>query len=57
VVFHLLEAPFGVPWLARTRGEALAAQRRMDELLAGTPALSALLVAMLLTVLVVVVGA
>jgi hypothetical protein len=29
----------------------------MDELLAGTPALSALLVAMLLTVLVVVVGA
>jgi uncharacterized membrane protein YagU involved in acid resistance len=57
VVFHLLEAPFAVPWLARTRGEALAAQRRMDELLAGTPALSALLVAMLLTVLVVVVGA
>jgi len=57
VTFHLLEAPFGVPWLARTRGEALRAQRRLDELLAVTPALSALLVAMLLTVLVVVVQA
>jgi hypothetical protein len=57
VTFHLLEAPFGVPWLARTRGEALRAQRRQDELLAATPALSALLVAMLLTQLVVVVGA
>jgi uncharacterized membrane protein YagU involved in acid resistance len=57
VTFHLLEAPFGVPWLARTRGEALRAQRRRDELLAATPALSALLVTMLLTLLVVVVGA
>jgi len=57
VAFHLLEAPFGVPWLARTRSEALRAQRRLDALLAATPALSALLVAMLLTVLVVVVGA
>jgi len=46
-----------VPWLARTPGEALRAQRRLDELLAATPAISALLVAMLLTVLVVVVGA
>jgi uncharacterized membrane protein YagU involved in acid resistance len=57
VVFYLLEAPFGVPWLARSRGEAVRAQRRLDALLAATPALSALLVAMLLTVLVVVVGA
>ena len=57
VAFHLLEAPFGVPWLARTRAEALAARRRRDELLAAAPALSALLVAMLLTVLVVVAGA
>lgn len=57
VVFHLLEAPFGVPWLARTRGEALRARRRRDELLTSSLALSALLVAMLMTVLVVVTGA
>jgi uncharacterized membrane protein YagU involved in acid resistance len=57
VAFHLLEAPFGVPWLARTRAEALAALRRREELLAATPALSALLLAMLLTVLVVTLGA
>jgi uncharacterized membrane protein YagU involved in acid resistance len=57
VAFHLLEAPFGVPWLARSRSEALRAQRRRDQLLAATPALSALLVTMLLTTLVVVVGA
>jgi uncharacterized membrane protein YagU involved in acid resistance len=57
VAFHLLEAPFGVPWLARTRTEALRALRRREELLAATPALSALLLAMLLTVLVVTVGA
>jgi uncharacterized membrane protein YagU involved in acid resistance len=55
--FHLLEAPFGVPWLARTRAEALRALRRREELLATTPALSALLLAMLLTVLVVTLGA
>ena len=41
VAFHLLEAPFGVPWLARTRAEALRALRRREELLAATPALSA----------------
>jgi uncharacterized membrane protein YagU involved in acid resistance len=57
VTFHLLEAPFGVPWLARTRAEALAALRRREELLAVTPALSALLLAMLLTLLVVTTGA
>jgi hypothetical protein len=57
VAFHLLEAPFGVPWLARTRAEAVAALRRREELLAATPALSAVLLAMLLTVLVVTVGA
>jgi hypothetical protein len=57
VAFHLLEAPFGVPWLARTRGEALSALRRREELLAATPALGALLLAMLLTVLVVTLGA
>ena len=57
VAFHLLEAPFGVPWLARTRAEALRALRRREELLAATPALSALLLAMLLTLLVVTVGA
>ena len=56
VAFYLLEAPFGVPWLARTRVEALRALRR-EELLAATPALSALLLAMLLTVLVVTLGA
>jgi uncharacterized membrane protein YagU involved in acid resistance len=53
VAFHLLEAPFGVPWLA----QAAAALRRREELLAATPALSAVLLAMLLTVLVVTVGA
>jgi uncharacterized membrane protein YagU involved in acid resistance len=57
VAFHLLEAPFGVPWLARTRAEALAALRRREELLAATPALGALLLAMLLTLLVVTLGA
>jgi uncharacterized membrane protein YagU involved in acid resistance len=57
VAFHLLEAPFGVPWLARTRAEALAALRRREELLAATPALGAVLLAMLLTVLVVTLGA
>jgi uncharacterized membrane protein YagU involved in acid resistance len=57
VAFHLLEAPFGVPWLARTRAEALRALRRREELLAATPALSAVLLAMLLTVLVVTIGA
>ena len=57
VAFHLLEAPFGVPWLARTRAEALAALRRRQELLAATPALGALLLAMLLTLLVVTLGA
>jgi uncharacterized membrane protein YagU involved in acid resistance len=57
VAFYLLEAPFGVPWLARTRAEALRAARRRDELLAATPALSALLLTMLLTVLVVTIGA
>jgi uncharacterized membrane protein YagU involved in acid resistance len=57
VTFHLLEAPFGVPWLARTRVEALRALRRREELLAATPALSALLLAMLVTVLVVTTGA
>jgi len=57
VAFHLLEAPFGVPWLARTRAEAVAARRRREELLAATPALSALLLAMLLTLLVVTTGA
>jgi uncharacterized membrane protein YagU involved in acid resistance len=57
VAFHLLEAPFGVPWLARTRAEAMAALRRREELLAATPALGALLLAMLLTVLVVTLGA
>ena len=57
VAFHLLEAPFGVPWLARTRAEALRALRRREELLAATPALGALLLAMLLTVLVVTLGA
>jgi len=57
VAFHLLEAPFGVPWLARTRAEALAALRRREELLAATPALGAVLLAMLLTVLVATVGA
>jgi uncharacterized membrane protein YagU involved in acid resistance len=57
VAFHLLEAPFGVPWLARTRVEALRALRRREELLAATPALSALLLAMLLTLLVVTIGA
>jgi hypothetical protein len=57
VAFYLLEAPFGVPWLARTRVEALRALRRREELLAATPALSALLLAMLLTVLVVTLGA
>jgi uncharacterized membrane protein YagU involved in acid resistance len=57
VAFHLLEAPFGVPWLARTRAEALAALRRREELLAATPALGAVLLAMLLTVLVVALGA
>jgi uncharacterized membrane protein YagU involved in acid resistance len=57
VAFHLLEAPFGVPWLARTRAEAVAALRRREELLAATPALSAVLLAMLLTVLVVTIGA
>jgi uncharacterized membrane protein YagU involved in acid resistance len=57
VAFHLLEAPFGVPWLARTRSEALAALRRREELLAATPALGALLLAMLLTLLVVTIGA
>jgi hypothetical protein len=57
VAFYLLEAPFGVPWLARTRVEALRALRRREELLAATPALSAVLLAMLLTVLVVTIGA
>jgi hypothetical protein len=57
VAFHLLEAPFGVPWLARTRSEALAALRRREELLSATPALGALLLAMLLTLLVVTLGA
>jgi uncharacterized membrane protein YagU involved in acid resistance len=57
VAFHLLEAPFGVPWLARTRAEAVAALRRREELLAATPALGAVLLAMLLTVLVATVGA
>jgi uncharacterized membrane protein YagU involved in acid resistance len=57
VAFHLLEAPFGVPWLARTRAEALRALRRREELLAATPALSAVLLAMLLTLLVVTLGA
>ena len=57
VAFHLLEAPFGVPWLARTRAEAMAALRRREELLAATPALGAVLLAMLLTVLVVTLGA
>jgi uncharacterized membrane protein YagU involved in acid resistance len=57
VAFHLLEAPFGVPWLARTRAEALAALRRREELLAATPALGAVLLAMLLTVLVATLGA
>jgi uncharacterized membrane protein YagU involved in acid resistance len=57
VGFHLLEAPFGVPWLARTRAEARAALRRREELLAATPALGALLLAMLLTLLVVTIGA
>ncbi len=57
LAFHLLEAPFGVPWLARSPAEAVQARRRRDELLASTPALSALLVAMLLTLLVVVTGA
>ena len=57
VASHLLEAPFGVPWLARTRVEAMAALRRREELLAATPALGALLLAMLLTVLVVTLGA
>jgi uncharacterized membrane protein YagU involved in acid resistance len=57
VAFHLLEAPFGVPWLARTRAEALAALRRREELLAATPALGAVLLAMLLTVLVTTIGA
>jgi uncharacterized membrane protein YagU involved in acid resistance len=57
VAFHLLEAPFGVPWLARTRTEALRGLRRREELLAATPALSALLLSMLLTVLVVTLGA
>jgi hypothetical protein len=46
-----------VPWLARTRAEALATLRRREELLAATPALGALLLAMLLTVLVVTLGA
>jgi uncharacterized membrane protein YagU involved in acid resistance len=57
VAFYLLEAPFGVPWLARTRVEALRAMRRREELLAATPALSAVLLAMLLTLLVVTLGA
>jgi hypothetical protein len=57
VGFHLLEAPFGVPWLARTRAEALRALRRREELLAATPALGAVLLAMLLTLLVVTLGA
>jgi uncharacterized membrane protein YagU involved in acid resistance len=57
VTFHLLEAPFGVPWLARTRVEALRALRRREELLAATPALEAVLLAMLVTVLVVTTGA
>jgi uncharacterized membrane protein YagU involved in acid resistance len=57
VAFHLLEAPFGVPWLPRTRAEALRARRRRDQLLASAPALSALLVTLLVTVLVVVSGA
>ena len=57
VAFHLLEAPFGVPWLARTRADALRALRRREELLAATPALGALLLAMLLTLLVVTLGA
>jgi uncharacterized membrane protein YagU involved in acid resistance len=57
VAFYLLEAPFGMPWLARTRTEALRAMRRREELLAATPALSALLLAMLLTVLTVTLGA
>ena len=37
VAFYLLEAPFGVPWLARTRAEAVAALRCREELLAATP--------------------
>jgi uncharacterized membrane protein YagU involved in acid resistance len=57
VTFYLLEAPFGVPWLARSRTEALRAMRRREELLAATPALSALLLAMLLTLLVITTGA
>jgi uncharacterized membrane protein YagU involved in acid resistance len=57
VTFHLLEAPFGVPWLARTRVEALRALRRREQLLAATPALEAVLLAMLVTVLVVTTGA
>ena len=56
VAFHLLEAPFGVPWLARTRAEA-AGPYAAAKLLAATPALGAVLLAMLLTLLVVTLGA